>query len=81
MRPTSIWGGPTTLPQSQIHPSVHVEAGFLERERAVDDDVAAVAADTLKSFDIDNSETIICTIRADTEHKMRYRLLVCNSQA
>ncbi|KAG2846170.1 hypothetical protein PC113_g18023 [Phytophthora cactorum] len=35
----------------------------------------------LKSFDIDKSQTIACTIFPQAKHKIRYRLLVYSSQA
>ncbi|ETM35202.1 hypothetical protein L914_17861, partial [Phytophthora nicotianae] len=52
-------------------------------ERAVDVDASEADAvlDSLKSFDIDKSQTMACTLCRDAEHKMRYRLLVCGSQA
>ncbi|KAG2783485.1 hypothetical protein PC129_g19708 [Phytophthora cactorum] len=36
--------------------------------------------ESLKSFVINKSQTMACTLCADAEHKMRYRLLVCSSQ-
>ncbi|KAG2779134.1 hypothetical protein PC129_g4253 [Phytophthora cactorum] len=35
---------------------------------------------SLKTFDIDKSQTMACTICPGAEHQMRYRLLVCSSQ-
>ncbi|KAG2770167.1 hypothetical protein PC129_g11338 [Phytophthora cactorum] len=52
------------------------------REKAVDVDAAeadAVMA-SLKTFDIDKSQTMACTICPGAEQKVRYRLLVCSSQ-
>ncbi|POM69760.1 Hypothetical protein PHPALM_13941 [Phytophthora palmivora] len=34
---------------------------------------------SLKTFDIDKSQAMACTICPEAEHKMRYRLLVCSS--
>ncbi|KUF81121.1 General transcription factor IIH subunit 5 [Phytophthora nicotianae] len=52
-------------------------------ERATNVDAAAADAvlETLKTFDIDKSQTMACTICPEAEHKMRYRLLVCSCQA
>ncbi|KAG3097238.1 hypothetical protein PI124_g14632 [Phytophthora idaei] len=52
------------------------------REKEVD--VGAAEADAeleaMKSFDIDKSQSMVCTICPEAEHKMRYRLLVCSSE-
>uniref|UniRef100_H3GHY2 MULE transposase domain-containing protein n=1 Tax=Phytophthora ramorum TaxID=164328 RepID=H3GHY2_PHYRM len=48
-------------------------------------DVEAVEADEMvaqmPAFDIDKSQTMACTRCKDAEHKMRYRLLLCSSEA
>uniref|UniRef100_H3GP42 Uncharacterized protein n=1 Tax=Phytophthora ramorum TaxID=164328 RepID=H3GP42_PHYRM len=48
-------------------------------------DVDAAEADEIvaqmQSFNIDKSQTMACTICPEAEHKMRYRFLVCNSEA
>jgi hypothetical protein len=48
-------------------------------------DVGAAEVDEIMaqmpSFDIDKSQTMACTICPEAEHKMRYRLLVCSSEA
>ncbi|KAE9277547.1 hypothetical protein PR003_g28762 [Phytophthora rubi] len=52
------------------------------REIAVDVDATegeAVVA-RLKSFDIDKSQTMGCSICPGADHKMRYRLLECSSE-
>ncbi|KAG3159487.1 hypothetical protein PC128_g21286 [Phytophthora cactorum] len=52
------------------------------REKEVD--VGAAEADAeleaMKSFDIDKSQSMACTICPEAEHKMRYRLLMCSSE-
>ncbi|KAG3160775.1 hypothetical protein PC128_g20973 [Phytophthora cactorum] len=35
----------------------------------------------MKSFDIDKSQTMACTLCQDADHNMRYRLHVCSSEA
>ncbi|KAK1931232.1 hypothetical protein P3T76_013433 [Phytophthora citrophthora] len=52
------------------------------REIAVDVDAAEGEAVVvrLKSFDIDKSQAMGCSICPGTDHKMRYRLLDCNSK-
>uniref|UniRef100_H3H147 MULE transposase domain-containing protein n=1 Tax=Phytophthora ramorum TaxID=164328 RepID=H3H147_PHYRM len=53
------------------------------REIAVDVDAAEAEAvmARLKSFDIDKSQAMGCTICPGGDHKMRYRLLECSSES
>ncbi|KAE9333223.1 hypothetical protein PR003_g14125 [Phytophthora rubi] len=53
------------------------------REKAVRVDAAEgeEVVSSLKSFDIDKSQTMACTLCPEAAHKMRYRLLVCSSEA
>ncbi|KAG2896656.1 hypothetical protein PC110_g10489 [Phytophthora cactorum] len=53
------------------------------RDLALDGDTADadVVLRQLKSFDISKSNTMTCTLCQESEHKMRYRLLECSSEA
>ncbi|KAE8979313.1 hypothetical protein PR003_g25784 [Phytophthora rubi] len=53
------------------------------REKAIRVDAAEgeEVVSSLKSFDTDKSQTMACTLCPEPAHKMRYRLLVCSSEA
>nr|KAE8937697.1 hypothetical protein PF009_g12398 [Phytophthora fragariae] len=47
----------------------------------IDDPIADAVLDRMKSYEITKSNTMACTMCSDLEpHKMRYRLMECNSQ-
>ncbi|ETI34591.1 hypothetical protein F441_18753 [Phytophthora nicotianae CJ01A1] len=47
----------------------------------VDQATADEVLSAFKAFDITKSNTLACTLCADSIHKMRYRLLECSSEA